>query len=177
MTCACSPEDRTPPHRRDDDHVVALRGVHGDGVDLRRRPRRSGRADRGDLRDVRAGQIADDDVICAAEGAEIDALDVVQIHVTFAMLRRKGTRAPIGDDVDVLVDVRAEEQHRSTVLALDRVVAVAGIPLEHVVARAHVATSLPLSPKMKSLPFRRAACRRPGCRGSCHRRPRHRWSA
>ena len=60
----------------------------------------------------------------------------------------------VGDDVDVLGDVGAEEQHRvGAVLALDRVVAVARVPLEHVVAGAHEApVSLPLSPKTKSLP-------------------------
>ena len=43
----------------------------------------------------------------------------------------------VGQDVDVLADVRAEEQHRvGAVLALDRVAAVARIPLEDVVAGA-----------------------------------------
>ena len=46
--------------------------------------------------------------------------------------------AAVRDDVDVLAGARAEEQHRvDAVLTFDRVVAVARIPLEHVVAGAH----------------------------------------
>ena len=55
-----------------------------------------------------------------------------------ARLRVKRTRPPFADDVEVLGDVGAVEQHRvGAVLALDDVVAVARVPLEHVVAGAH----------------------------------------
>ena len=57
--------------------------------------------------------------------------------VTLATSRRKSTRAAVGQDVDVLADVGAvEEQRVGAVLALDRVVAVARIPDEGVVAGA-----------------------------------------
>ena len=50
-------------------------------------------------------------------------------------LRVKRTPPAVGRDVHVLVDVAAVEQHRvGAVLALDRVAAVAGIPLERVVS-------------------------------------------
>ena len=57
--------------------------------------------------------------------------------MTLATSRKNSTRPPLADDVDVLADVGAEEQHRvGAVLALDGVVAVARIPLEDVVAGA-----------------------------------------
>ncbi len=61
--------------------------------------------------------------------------------VTLAMLRTNRTRAAVRNNVDVLVDVGAEEEHRvEAVLALERVVAVAGIPLEDIVLGSHERT-------------------------------------
>ena len=58
--------------------------------------------------------------------------------MTLATSRMKQHAPAVGQDVDVLADVRAVEQQRvGAVLALDGVVAVARIPLEGVVARAH----------------------------------------
>ena len=58
--------------------------------------------------------------------------------VTLATLRRNSARPPLATMSMFSADVRAEEQHRvDAVLAFDRVVAVARIPLEHVVAGAH----------------------------------------
>ena len=53
--------------------VVAVGAVDGDGVGLRRRRRRSGRA-RSMLtsRDVGAGEVVDHDVVGAAERVEVD---------------------------------------------------------------------------------------------------------
>ena len=91
-----------------------------------------------DLRHVGAGQVADDDVVGAAERAELDVLDVVEVHRDVGDVAGEQRAPAVGDDVDVLGDVRAEEQHRvGAVLAFDRVVAVARVPLEHVVAGAH----------------------------------------
>ena len=87
--------------------------------------------------DVGAAEIADDDVVGAAERAELDRLDVVEVHRDVGDVAEEQRAPAVGDDVDVLAGVRAEEQHRvGAVLAFDRVVAVARIPLEHVVAGA-----------------------------------------
>ena len=64
-------------------------------------------------------------------------LDVVEVHRDVGDVADEQHAPAVGQDVDVLADVRAEEQHRvGAVLAFDRVVAVARIPLEHVVAGA-----------------------------------------
>ena len=87
--------------------------------------------------DVRAAEIADHDVVGAAERAEFDALDIVQVHRDVGDVADEQRASAVRHDVDVLGRVRAEEQQRvGAVLALDRVVAVARIPLEHVVAGA-----------------------------------------
>ena len=58
--------------------------------------------------------------------------------VTLATSRVNRACAAVGENVDVLGDVRAVEQHRvDAVPAIDRVVAVARVPLEQVVAGAH----------------------------------------
>ena len=55
--------------------------------------------------------------------------------MTFATSRSEQRASTIRHDVDVLGHVGAEEQHRvGAVLAFDGVVAVARVPLEHVVA-------------------------------------------
>ena len=64
-------------------------------------------------------------------------LDVVEVHGDVGDVAEEQHAPAVGRDVDVLADVGAEEEHRvGAVLALDRVVAVARIPLEHVVAGA-----------------------------------------
>ena len=132
-----------------------------------------------DPRHVGAGQVADDDVVGAAERAEVDALDVVEVHRDVGDVAEEQHAAAVGDDVDVLAGVRAEEQHRvGAVLALDGVVAVAGIPLEDVVAGAHEARRRCRCRRRRSrCRRRRGTRRRPGCRGACRRRRRRRSSA
>ena len=111
--------------------------VHGDAVDRAVAPAVRAAQVECDLRDVRPAEVADDDLVGAAERAEVDALDVVQIHRDGRDVAGEERAPAVGDDIDVLVDVRAEEQHRvDAVLAFDRVVAVARVPLEHVVAGA-----------------------------------------
>ncbi len=89
-------------------------------------------------RQVGAGEVADDDVVGPAEGPEVDRLDVVEVHRHVGDVAEEPHPPAVGGDVDVLGGVGAEEQHRvGAVLALERVVAVAGVPPEHVVAGAH----------------------------------------
>ena len=88
-------------------------------------------------RHVGPAEIADDDIVGAAEGPEFDVLDVVQVHRDVRDVAEKQRASAIRHDVDVLGRVGAEEQHRvGAVLAFDGVVAVARVPLEHVVAGA-----------------------------------------
>ena len=57
---------------------------------------------------------------------------------TLAMSRKNGHASAVGRDVDVLGDVGAVEQHRVEAgLAFERVVVVARVPDEGVVAGAH----------------------------------------
>ena len=66
------------------------------------------------------------------------ALDVVEVHRHVGDVAEEEDAPAVGRDVDVLAGVGAEEQHRvGAVLALERVVAVARVPLEDVVAGAH----------------------------------------
>ena len=116
---------------------VAIRAVDGDGI--RRSIAAAVRASQVDvdLGHVGPAEIADHDVVGAAERAEVDVLDIVEVHRDVGDIAEEQHAAAVGRDVDVLGDVRAEEQHGvGAVLAFDGVVAVAGIPLEHVVAGA-----------------------------------------
>ena len=94
------------------EHVVALGAVDGDGV---------GRAvaaavgaaagrSRSTRVDVGAAQVADDDVVGAAEGAESICSTSSRSIVTLATSRRKQDAAAVGRDVDILGDVGAEEE-------------------------------------------------------------------
>ena len=85
--------------------------------------------------DVGAREVVDGDGVRAAEGVQVDGLDVVEIHHDVADVASEAQPRAVGRGVEVLADVAAVEQHRvGAVLALDRVAAVAGIPLERVVA-------------------------------------------
>ena len=89
----------------------------------------------GHVDDVGPGQVVDGEVVGAAEGLGVDRLDVVQVHRDVADVAGEPHPAAVGGDVHALVDVAAVERHRvGAVLALDDVAAVAGIPLERVVA-------------------------------------------
>ena len=118
------------------EHVGALGAVDGDRVGRAVAAAvRPAEVEPG-LREVGAAQVADDDVVGSAECAEVDALDVVEVHRHRGDVPGEEDTAAVGDDVDVLGDVRAEEEQRvGAVLALERVVAVARVPLEHVVCR------------------------------------------
>ena len=110
-----------------DDHAVGL------AVAARRRWPRGRR----NLADIRAGQVVDRDGVGAAERVEVDLLDAVGVHRDVADVAEEPQPGAVGGQVDVLVDVRAVEEHRVVaVLALDDVAAVARIPGERVVAGA-----------------------------------------
>ena len=55
-----------------------------------------------DPADVGAGQVADHDVVGAAERVEVDALDVVEVHRHVGDVAEEQRPPAVGDDVDVL---------------------------------------------------------------------------
>ena len=123
----------------DGDGVVALRAVDGHGVgrSVALAAARLRRQVEVDLLDVGAGEVADHDVVGAAQGVELDVLDVVEVHGDVGDVAEEQRPAAVGRDVDVLGDVGAVEQQRvGAGLALDDVAAVARVPDERVVARA-----------------------------------------
>ena len=114
---------------------------------------------------------------------EADRLDVVEVHHDVGDVAEEADAAAVGGDVDRLADVAADEvERRRCRLAVDDVAAVAGVPLEAVVAVAQQRLSAPWLPSTKSLPappMRRSAplppraCRRPRRRrSSAGQRPR-----
>jgi hypothetical protein len=118
-------------------HIVAVGGVQGDGVHLAVASAAScGEVDV-DLGHVGAAEVVDDDVVGAAECVEVDRLHIVQVHHHGGDVAGELGAATIGEDADILGDVGAVEQHGvEPDLAFHHVVAVARIPLEHVVAGA-----------------------------------------
>ena len=145
-----------PPAARHLNVVVAGGAVDGHAIGRAVADAAAGRrceVDR-DLRDAGAGEVADRDVVGAAEGDEVDVLDAVEIHGDVADVAGELHPAVVGRDVDVLVDVGAVEHQRVDAgLAFDRVAAVARIPDEGVVAvPPSSAMSLPRPPVMMSLP-------------------------
>ena len=73
----------------------------------------------------------------AAQRIDVDALDVVEVHDDIAEVAGEPNALAVGRDLEILIPVAAvEQQGVGAVLALDRVAAVAGIPLEYVVAGA-----------------------------------------
>ena len=79
--------------------------------------------------------IADHDVVGATERVEVDALELVRIGRDARNVAEELRTTGVREDIDVLDDVSAVELQRvEAVLTFDRVVAVARVPLEHVVA-------------------------------------------
>ena len=82
-------------------------------------------------------QIVDGDVVRAAQGVDVDGLDIVNVHDDAADVAGEQNAATVGRDLEALVRGAAvEQQGVDAVLTLDHVAAVARIPLEHVVAGA-----------------------------------------
>ena len=91
-----------------------------------------------ELGHVGAGQVVDDGGVGAAEGVEVDAFDVVEVHRDVGDVAEEADPPAVGGHVDVLGDVGAVEQHPVEAgLALEGVVVIAGVPDEDVVAGAH----------------------------------------
>ena len=130
-------EDRDSSSIADDaKNVSTLGGVHGDGIC---RSIAAPQAARSMLTCGHVGstEIADHDVVGAAQRIEVDALDVVEVHGDVGDVASEEHPPAVGHDVDVLGDISAEEQHGvESVLTFNGVVAVARIPLEHIVTRA-----------------------------------------
>ncbi len=120
-----------------EDDVVTVGGVDDDRVRLAITAA-TGRQVGVDLGHVGAAQVVDDDGVGAAEGVEVDDLDVVEIHRHVGDVAEEQHPPAVGGDVDVLGGVGAVEQHRvGAGLALERVVVVARVPDEGVVTGAH----------------------------------------
>ena len=91
-----------------------------------------------DLADAGAAEVVDRDGVGAAEGVEVDGLDAGCVHGDVAGVAEEPEPASVGGDVDLFGCGGAVEDHPVVaVLALDDVAAVARIPDERVVARAH----------------------------------------
>src|SRR6185312_9544121 len=132
-------DDDLAADRGDGDDVVAIGGIDGHAVDLLVADCSAddtGQVDV-DLRDVGAGEVADNDVVGTAEGVEVDGLDIVQVHDDIGDIAEEQGPPAVGEDVNVLGDVGAvEDEGVDAVLAFDHVVAVAGGPAKHVIAGA-----------------------------------------
>ena len=124
----------------DVDRVVAVRAVDDDAVGLGVAgvppgvPARSATT----ARDVGAGEVVDGDGVGAAECLEVDLLDVVRVHRDVGDVAEEPEAVAVRRQVDALGRAGAVEEHRvGAGLTLERVVAVARIPDERVVAAAH----------------------------------------
>src|SRR5262249_52077524 len=123
----------------DDDRVVPVGAVDDDvvvGAVAGGAPEGPGQVDV-HAGDVRAAQVVDRDGVGAAEGVEVHGLDAVGVHDDAGDVARDPQVVPVRGEADFLGPGRAVEDHRvGPGLALDAVVAVAGVPDERVVAGA-----------------------------------------
>src|SRR5262249_9747199 len=91
----------------------------------------------GDGVDVGAGEVVDGDGVGAAEGVDVHVVDSVGVHGYGGDVAGESEAWTVGGEVDLFADVGAVEEHGVVaVLAFDGVAAVAGVPLECVVAGA-----------------------------------------
>ena len=89
--------------------------------------------------EVGTPEVADGDGVGAAEGADVRALDAVEVHRDARDVAGQAHARAVGRDVDLLAGIGAVEGQRVlAALPLDGVAAVAGIPLEGVVAGAQL---------------------------------------
>ena len=127
---------------------------------------------------VGAGQVVDRDGVAAAQGPDVEALDVVEVHRDGGDVAGQAHARAVGGDVDVLGGVGAvEAQGVAAALAFDGVAAVARIPLEAVVAGAQqrgVRTDVAVDEVVAGAAEQRDRRRRR--RAACHRRRRRRAS-
>ena len=86
---------------------------------------------------IGGGEVVDVEPVGAAEGGDVDLIDVVEVHDDAADVAREPHAPAAGGDVELLVGAGAVERHRVLAgLALDRVAAVARVPDEAVIVRA-----------------------------------------
>jgi hypothetical protein len=75
-----------------------------------------------------------DDGVGIAQRIDVDTHDIVEVHDDVAEVAGEERAPTVGRDLEDLSPAGAvEQQGVGAVLALDRIAAVAGIPLEHVV--------------------------------------------
>src|SRR5262249_36925822 len=120
-------------------HVVAVGAIDDDivGRPVAGARARDARQVEVDLGDAGAGQVADGDLVDAALGGKVDALQAVEVHGDVGDVTGEADPGAVGLDVNLLRDGGAVELERvGPALALDRVVAVARVPHERVVAGA-----------------------------------------
>jgi hypothetical protein len=138
----CKPGDRNRcAGTRDVDGVVARGAIDGHAIGRAVAHTTAGYSSEvdGDLRDTGTGEVANRDVIGAAEGREVDVFDAVEIHRDACDVTREPRTAAIGRDVDLLGDIGAVELERvGACAAFDHVAAVARVPDEGVVAGAEL---------------------------------------
>src|SRR5262249_31700890 len=128
---------RVPGHQ---DHVVAVGALHGDAVGRAVAHARAGNAGQVevDLGQVGAAQVVDGDLVRAALGGEVDALDAVEVHRAAGHVAVDPPPVAVGGEVDPLGDGGAVDLQRvGAALPLDDVAAVAGVPHERVVPGPH----------------------------------------
>ena len=88
---------------------------------------------------IAASEVVDGDFVGAAQGVDLDVLDVVEVHGDVADVADQAHLAVIGGDVHDLADVGAVEKQRvGAVLTVDDIAAVARVPDERVVTRAEL---------------------------------------
>jgi hypothetical protein len=91
-----------------------------------------------DLADVGSGQVVDRNHVGAAKRVDVERLRTVHIHDDGCDVAGQSYPRAVGRDVDLLGDVGAVEDKRVVAgLPFNRVVAVARVPDERVVTRAH----------------------------------------
>ncbi len=100
-----------------------------------------------DLGGVGAREVVQDDAVGAAERVDGERLEVVHVHHDGADVARQQRARAVGRQlVDLVGGAAVEQQRVGARLALDDVAAVAGIPVEDVVARAEEGDVVALLP-------------------------------
>ena len=132
--------DDRPAVRAGEGHTVCVLGAPGDDrVGLVVADAAEGiEVDVDDL-DGGAGEVVDGGGVGAAEGADVDAFDAVEVHRDGADVAGQPCAVGVGGELDLLAGVGGVEVELvAAALPLDGVAGVAGIPLEAIVAGAEL---------------------------------------
>src|SRR5215472_15079718 len=127
------------PGRRDVDLVVAAGAVdrHSVGRAVARAAAEGSRQIDGDLLDAGAGKVVDNNVVGAAKGLELNALDAIEVHRDIGDVAEERRVGAIGRDGDIFDDVGTAKVERiEAAPAIDDIAAVAWIPDEDIIAGA-----------------------------------------